>query len=556
MPSESIGPLIARLLRPWIAEADALLVALIVSSVVVVWFPGALDRTLRRLYDWSQRPLLVALFVAVVPVVLRLALLPWWPAPRPFIHDEFSHLLVADTLASGRLANPTHPFWRHFETIYVLQNPTYSSEYPLGYGATLALGKFLFGHPWAGVLLTVALMNVAIYWMARGVLTHQWAAVAALIASFQFGGAGAWMNSYLGGALAGASGALVFGALVRFPKSPSYFLATLVGIGLGVHWHLRPYETIWLTFGCGLWLVSRFNQSRGNKSTAIRALMAPLLTCVLAAAAVTALHNYRVTGDAFTLPYQLSRQTYGTPVAFFWQSEPSGLHFSFKNIEQAYRWQLEQKLKGDDLRLLTFEYGSRVFRLWRLNISPALTVALIAALAFRVRIGLPVLLFIGLAFLGAGFYPFFFDHYVAAYSCLWVALATSGVRELWMWRGRVGRILALFSVLAVVFVATGQMSAARENVPSRSPETQWDFAARLRQQEGKDLVFVRYSDTHDFHKEWVYNEANIDSAEIVWAREIDPGSDRALIEYFNGRQVWVLEPDRTPIALYPYPKPR
>src|ERR1022692_1460452 len=80
-------------------------------------------------------PVALRLLLGALPVALRLLLLPHHPAPVPDIYDEFSHLLVADTLRHFRLANPAHPFHRFFETFFVLQEPTYSSIYPVGQGA-------------------------------------------------------------------------------------------------------------------------------------------------------------------------------------------------------------------------------------------------------------------------------------------------------------------------------------------------------------------------------------------------------------------------------------
>ena len=56
------------------------------------------------------------LFVIVVALMGRALLLPVLGIPEPRVNDEYSHLLLADTFAHGRLANPTPPGWQHFET--------------------------------------------------------------------------------------------------------------------------------------------------------------------------------------------------------------------------------------------------------------------------------------------------------------------------------------------------------------------------------------------------------------------------------------------------------
>src|SRR5260370_23176853 len=104
----------------------------------------------------AQRTGWCMLLLAALPVALRLSLLPHHPIPSPDIYDEFGHLLVADTLRHFRLANPPHPLHQFFETFFVLQEPTYSSIYPLGPALALEFGRMIFDHPWAGVVLSVA----------------------------------------------------------------------------------------------------------------------------------------------------------------------------------------------------------------------------------------------------------------------------------------------------------------------------------------------------------------------------------------------------------------
>ena len=70
---------------------------------------------------------------------------------------------------------------------------------------------------------------------------------------------------------------------------------------------------------------------------------------------------------------------------------------------------------------------------------------------------------------------------------------------------------------------------------------------------GRHLVLVRYAPDHNVLEEWVYNRADIDGSEIVWARDMGDAANRELLDYYRARKVWVLEADAPDPQPTPYP---
>src|SRR5579862_6089641 len=123
----------------------------LIAAGIWAWNRGWRPRQLH--WTWTpRRPWLAAAALIAGVIALRLALIPLLPVPIPIVADEFSHLLLADTLVHGRLANPTHPFWPHFESLHIIQQPHYVSNYFPGHAVMLALGRLALGSAWAGVL--------------------------------------------------------------------------------------------------------------------------------------------------------------------------------------------------------------------------------------------------------------------------------------------------------------------------------------------------------------------------------------------------------------------
>ncbi len=535
--------------------ADALLltVALLLVFPAVLWRPWIAPFAARL----ARRTGVCMLGLAVLPVALRLILLPNHPVPTPDLYDEFGHLLVARTLMHLRLANPPHPLSQFFETHFVLQHPAYASIYPVGNGLAMALGWFVFGLPWAGVLLGVAAFCALAYWMLRAWITPGWALFGGLLAVFQFGPLNQWTNNYWGGAFSAAAGCLVFGAMPRIRNQNRRRDGILLGTGLGLHLLSRPYESIFLLVAVVLYLLPQLIRLRPP-----RALWWAALPC-LAAAGITLLQNRAVTGESTKLPYVLSQQQYGVPAVLTIQSTPVPTGPMTPQQELDYRMQRGFHPGRDTLGSFLDRLVFRV-RYYRFYFFPPLYLAL-AVFLFSVRswrwayVPGVCLVFA----LGVNLFPAFQFHYVAAVVCLFLLMSVKGLERLSRLRqgGIEGaRFLILLCAAQFLFwygthLADRESSAiaARswdlwDSINHANPERRIDVAKRIAAIPGQLIVFVRYWPGHAFQDEWVYNEAEIGRSRVIWARDLG-AENRRLMELHPDRKVFLLEPDSRPPSL-------
>lgn len=523
-----------------------LALAALLVFLALIWEPRLASHAIRL----SERTGLCMLLLAILPIALRLALLPNHPVPAPDIYDEFSHLLLADTLRHFRFANPPHQLKQFFETFFILQEPTYSSIYPIGQGLSLAVGHAIFGTPWAGVLLATGAFCSLSYWMLKAWVTPGWALLGGALAVMEFGPLNQWTNNYWGGAVSSTAGCLVFGSLPRL-KNGRTRDALLLGLGLAIHLLTRPFESVFLGLAVVAYL--GFNP---------RQYLKPALV-VFPAIAIILIQNYQVTGSWTKLPYALSQEQYGVPAVLTFQPTPVVRRDLTPQQDLDYKMQSGFRGPGPETfgKFFTrLEYRVRYYRFFFL---PPLYLALLAFLVTlrkyrEIWIALTLVIFA----LGTNFFPAFQFHYVAACACLFILVSILGLQQIGRFKGGVegARILILLCVAHFGFWYTVHLFDSQDlrtyetwnSISHRGPERRIEVNQELAGMKGPLLVFVEYYPNHPFQEEWVFNEADIDASRIVWARDLGPVENEKLRRYYPNRAAFLLEPDQRPPRLSPY----
>ena len=545
------------------ALAGVALAFVLLATLAPRWFEKMLRAISESFRKLASRKALVIWLLFFSVIGIRLAVLPLLPVPVPGIHDEYSYLLLGDTLAHGRLTNPTHPMWMSFESFHINWFPTYCSKYPPGQGAVLALGELL-GQPWIGVVLSVGAMCAAILWMFQAWLPARWALLGGVLVALKFGVASYWMNSYWGGALAATGGALVLGAMPRIVRYAKLRDALLLGLGLAILANSRPYEGFLFSIPVAIrllwWLVGKAKSNQPQHTRAVR-VVAPLSAVLLLTVAFMGYYNWQLTGNALLFPHVLNSHTYRSMGLFLWDHPKPPLEYHNQQFEDFYNgWEREDyQNTWPDVWRVTAEKLARsagTYFWWgALLLLPGLP------FVFRERkFRVPPL---ALILVSAGFLVsiWSFPHYAAPVTCVIFLLLIQAIRHLRMMRIG-GRPIGAALSCAAVFLLAGEIALRASNHscdplewtcqgdPSRAA-----IQEKLSHTPGKHLILVRYEEDHNIHDESVYNGAEIDSAKVLWARELDAEQNAKLLAYFKDRHVWLVEPDKDNTELIPYQPP-
>jgi len=553
-------------------------------TVIALALPFALPRLANGLFARIERAFaklarrrgLSVIAVGVAALLLRLAILPFCPIPLPFIPDDFSFLLAANTFALGRLTNPTPAMWVHFESIHISMQPTYMSMYFPSVGLVLAASKVLLGNPWFGIVISCALMCAAICWMLQAWLPANWALLGGILAILRLALFSYWVNTFsAGGAIAALGGALVLGALPRLTRTPKMRYGLLLAVGIALLVTSRPYEGFLLCVPVAIWLGHWLlrGQNRPAPMTLVRMSALPLAV-LIAAGSWLGYYDYRTFGKATTLPYSVNRATYAVAPYYVWQQarpEPVYRHpvlRNFYNQNELDAYKKIHKLSGFLPQTLakltrTFEFYAgfallpplfmmrRVFRDRRIRFLLWCVLLLAAGMVIEI---------------------FLIPHYVAPFTAVFYAIGLQAMRHMRVWapggqpvgKATVRLLVTICVLLAGLRLFPGPLKLALPEWPASSWTDRWygpdhfgteraRVAAEMDQKQGDQLILVRYSGQHNPLNEWVYNAPDIDHSKVVWAREMSSTDNLELLHYYPARTVWVVEADRLPAVISPYP---
>lgn len=488
----------------------------------------------------------------------------------PQEYDEFAYQLGADTFAQGRLTNPPHPLAPFFETMHVLQSPTYASKYPPGQSLQLAAGEWL-GHPIFGVWLTIGLLAVAAAWMLRGLAPATWAAVGGFLAAWQWGALTYWGRTYWGGSLFALAGMLVFGGALRFWKKPSASAAWWASVGAGIMALTRPYEGLWfcaVPAGVMAWKLYQSKNETGpwkSKKFILKAATFPIAVGL----GFLFAYNNAVTGNAFTFPHRVYQQQAEPDVGVFVWDHPTPPPKE-RNAELTYQIRrfnpqvmLEPAVSAVDLLKSHLTFALPILGGFFLPglFGLAAAWAIMSGQAWRRSSGKIALASVVTLLVMLGTLRFFgFPHYAAAWAAPLAVLILLGCRGLcalrWAGRPMAAGLLAMTLLGWVVITLATQ--TARGTPVRLWVLDRYDTISQLEEQSAKDhqghVVFVMMAEGQPAFAEWVYNGPTVDAQTVIFARSLGSARDAEVARYYPTRHLWQawLKPSGELDHLSPY----
>jgi hypothetical protein len=294
-----------------------------------------------------------------------------------------------------------------------------------------------------------------------------------------------------------------------------------------------------------------------------------------------AYYNYKVTGDALTLPYTVYNKQYD-PIPIFLPL------FSPPTADEAYRNQLVQEY--ENTRIIRNEL-MREFHLYELDsfyvpllykfttyhksnvfvfvlkkaydnfVSFSRTTWFLYSIILLAGVCLfltdkKFLFFtgaLGFCFFSVSFATYNQNHYFApfvGYLMLLITFILYQTSKINFVTNKLITSFALAVIAAQVFVLFTEDTFTRTTSVRRHRQVQTVFERTLYEQPGKHLVLIDfpsanyrqgYGDRYlSITDRTYFNEPDIDHSKVVWANSLGQERNKNLFDYFSGREIWIL----------------
>jgi hypothetical protein len=529
---------------PWAARAVMLLPLLALVPPVargVTAGIGRVRRMPRAALGWVALALAVGamsyLYLSAVHQGVRLV---------PTVKDEYSYLLQARMLSTGRLWLPRHPLADFFETTAVITDRVYASVYPPGTALLLAPGAAL---DWPHWVIPMLLSGAAIAMTFRVVaaLIDPWYGLAATLMMVGSGLMQVVWRYAMAQVPAMLFGLLIVWCFLRWARRKNRLRwAALLGAAAGWALIIRPQDAVCYLLPVAVaMLVAMWRRPRPVVAAALVAGRAasPFL-------ALQAVANKGITGRWTDFPHNYYHRRDLPNLGYGFQDRHAR---DVKPASASPQKQMEFETERAGLRTLDARNRGDWLHLWNRRIptlleadlpDPFLAVFLpVGFLSLRRRyrwvLAASVILFL-VVYLP---WPFILEHYplvVMPGVLLLVALGMHGIeRHAGRWRTTVTALLAAIVVTSVA-VALPEVNAAKR-VGTLEVVTPADIDRLVRRfTDGRAVVLLRY-DTLNGARMRPYNldVANPDDAPVIKALDLGP-RNHELFEYYQAR-----EPDRS-----------
>lgn len=530
----------------------AILIAILVPRLGSVQFSNV-EKGLRSIAD---RPILSSILVGASAILARLSLIPFLGTTQVIAPDEGSILLQAQTYVAGHFGNHGAPLPPSFESFYVILQPVYASMYPVLRAAPMALTHLVGLGYWAGILLTMAALAVATYWLIRAFRLPGYGLVCALLIIFRYGLFSFWVNSYESAAFTALGGVLLVLGYKRLSER-SIVYAVLFGLGLFILMTTRPFEGFVFSLPFLVAVAWRAIDSRAEPLGNVPAVAIGVAVFVGLGLGLTLYSNQLITGSWRMFPYNLYRTTYAQTPAFLFEHLIHGGSARYDLARRYLDLEAEAYFRNHGLLGVLNAELMRLRNSWNFYVGFALLIPFLAGLQslrnHKVILASVITLGAGLAVETWGH-----AHYASplfGVILLTIAFGFGRLRN-WTPHGKplgaaLGRMLVIGLVLgelAPLWVALSHAKIGNPTSGEVASSCCWIRPTSIHSlidsyledlHAGKRIVFVDTGPRAPLSV-IIYNDADLQDAKTIWANA-DPVYDASVRARFPGREAWRLD---------------